>query len=41
MYCNGWGHFVDFLLEGIASEIHNLQDIDELYWLYGQFYIGY
>jgi hypothetical protein len=24
MYCYGWGHFADFLLEGTAAEIGNL-----------------
>jgi hypothetical protein len=37
MFCYGWGHFADFLLEGTAAEISNLQNIDEVYWLYGQF----
>jgi hypothetical protein len=37
MYCNGWGHVADFLLEGTAAEIGNLQNVDEVYWLYGQF----
>jgi hypothetical protein len=37
MYCNGWDHFAVFLLEGTAAEIGNLQNINEVYWLYGQF----
>jgi hypothetical protein len=37
IYCKGWGHFADFLLGGIAAEIRNLQNKDEVYWLYGQF----
>jgi hypothetical protein len=37
MYYNGWGHFADFLLEGTATEIGNLQNVNEVYWLYGQF----
>jgi hypothetical protein len=24
IYCNGWGHFADFLLESTAAEIGNL-----------------
>jgi hypothetical protein len=37
MYCNAWVHFAEILLEGAAVEIGNLQNINEVYWLYGQF----
>jgi hypothetical protein len=37
MYCYGWDHFPDFLLEGTAAEIGNLHNVDEVYWLYGKF----
>jgi hypothetical protein len=31
LYCNGWCHFADFLLECTAAEIGNLQNKDEVY----------